>query len=226
MTPPIRPPHLIERRWRVLLAGLVGVAGVVLASHIGLPRGLSSLIGWNAAALIYLTTTLAMVWRSDEASVRRRAAYEDENQSVTLAIVLSAVAAGLATTVVAMHESKATGAHAAGVASWAWLFSVSTLLLGWLVVQTLFTLHYAHRYFSDGDGKADRGVVFPGEAPNSYHDFIYMAVCIGASAQVSDFNITTSRFRRLVTQHALLAFFFNTAVLALGINILASIIGQ
>jgi uncharacterized membrane protein len=101
-------------------------------------------------------------------------------------------------------------------------------LLGWLVVQTLFTLHYAHRYFGDGDadGEADQGVVFPGEAPTSYHDFVYMAVCIGASAQVSDFNITTCRFRRLVTQHALLAFFFNTAVLALGINIIASIIGQ
>jgi uncharacterized membrane protein len=50
-----------------------------------------------------------------------------------------------------------------------------------------------------------------------------MAVCIGASAQVSDFNITNGR---LVTLHALLAFFFNTMVLTLGINILASIVGQ
>ncbi len=51
-------------------------------------------------------------------------------------------------------------------------------------------------------------------------------MCIGASGQVSDFNITSSSLRRLVTLHALLAFFFNTAVLALGINILATLIGQ
>ena len=75
-------------------------------------------------------------------------------------------------------------------------------------------------------GEPDRGVKFPGEAPKTYMDFIYMAVCVGATAQVSDFNITTARYRRLVTQHALLAFFFNTTVLALGINILATLIGQ
>jgi hypothetical protein len=89
-----KPPHLIERRWRVMVAGALGIAGIVLARHFGLPDGLSGLIGWNAAAAIYLTTTLAMVWNSDEASVRRRAAYEDENHSVTAAIVLSAVVAG------------------------------------------------------------------------------------------------------------------------------------
>ncbi len=49
---------------------------------------------------------------------------------------------------------------------------------------------------------------------------------IGASAQVSDFNITSSRYRALVTTHALLAFFFNTMILALGINILATIISS
>ena len=224
----VQVPNLIWRRWRVLVAAALGVIGIAVARHSGLPRGLSGLIGWNAAAVFYLGATLAMVLRADEATVRQRAAYEDENNSVTLAIVLSAVIAGLAATVVAMHEAKATASHAMGALSWAWVFSVSTLLLGWLVVQLSFTVHYAHRYFGDGndDGEADRGVTFPGEPPTSYHDFIYMAVCIGASAQVSDFNITTSRFRRLVTQHALLAFFFNTAVLALGINILASLIGQ
>ena len=97
-----------------------------------------------------------------------------------------------------------------------------------VVVQAVLTLHYAHRYFGDGDGdgEMDGGVKFPGTAPKDYTDFGYMAVCIGASAQVSDFNITTSRFRRLVTFHSLLAFFFNTMVLALGINIIAGLIGQ
>lgn len=219
-------PGLIVRRGRILLAAAAGLAGGAAAHQLRLLPGLAGLIGWNAASVVYLATTLWMLWRDDEATVRRRAAYEDEGSSVTQAIVLSAVVASLAATVMALRESKAAAAHDPAAPSWAWMFSVSTLILGWIIVQTVFALRYAHRYFGDGDrdGASDQGIKFPGEAPTTYHDFIYMAVCIGASAQVSDFNITSSRMRRLVTLHSLLAFFFNTMILALGINILASVI--
>jgi uncharacterized membrane protein len=222
-------PSLLQRRWRSLLAAAVGLAGGTLARSGGFAPGLSSLVGWNAACLVFLATTLWMMWRDDEATVRARAAYEDQGQTLTLSIVLVAVMASLAATVVAMHEAKAVSAQTAGAAPWAaWVMSVSTLIMGWIVVQTVFALRYAHRYFgdSDDDGAMDRGIKFPGEAPKTYHDFIYVAVCVGATAQVSDFNIVTSGYRRLVTQHALLAFFYNTMVLALGINILATIIGH
>jgi uncharacterized membrane protein len=219
-------PNMLIRRWRVLLGVAAGAGALVFAHSQALPPGLSSLIAWNAACVVFLATTLWMLWRDDEATVRKRAAYEDQGQSITLAIVLSAVIASLAATVIALREQKAASAHTANVPPWAWVFSISTLILGWIVVQTVFTLRYAHRYFGDGnaDGKADGGVKFPGDPPKTYHDFIYMAVCIGASAQVSDFNLTDARFRRLVTQHSLLAFFFNTMVLALGINILGTLI--
>ena len=220
-------PNILMLRWRVLVgAAAVGVVFAV-ARRLGLAPGLSVLIAWNGASVAYLAPTLWMFWRDDEARVRRRAAWEDEGEWLTTAIVLSAVAAALAATVIALRESKAAAAHMPDAPPWAWVFSISTLVLGWVVVQTVFTLHYAHRYFGDGDddGQIDRGVKFPGKPPRSYTDFGYMAVCIGVSGQVSDFNLTTNRFRRLVTLHALLAFFFNTVVLALGINILASLIG-
>jgi uncharacterized membrane protein len=221
-------PNILVRRWRLLLGAAAGLATLIAASAASLPPGLSALVGWNGASVAYLAPTLWMFWRDDEAQVRRRAAYEDEGQWLTTAILLSAVVASLGATVVALKESKAAAAHAPEAPPWAWVFSVSTLVLGWFVVQAVFTLHYAHRYFGDGDadGKADRGVAFPGRGPTNYTDFAYMAVCIGASAQVSDFNITDNDFRRLVTLHSLLAFFFNTMVLALGINILASVVGQ
>ena len=226
---PTRKPGLFRRRWRVILAAVVGVAGVSLARSSGFPPGLASLVGWNGACLVFLTTTLWMMWRDDEQTVRARAAYEDQGQAVTMGIVLVAVMASLAATVVAMQEAKAGSAPAAGAPLLAaWIMSVSTLVLGWIVVQTVFTLRYAHRYFGDADddGAIDRGIKFPGDPPKTYHDFVYVAVCVGATAQVSDVNITTARYRRLVTQHALLAFFYNTMVLALGINILATIIGH
>ena len=107
------------------------------------------------------------------------------------------------------------------------ILSVSTLILGWLVVQAVFTIHYAHRYFGDGDadGRMDRGVKFPGHTPTSYTDFGYMAVCIGSTFQVSDFNILTNDYRTLVTLHAVVSFAFNVAVLARGVNMVASVLG-
>jgi uncharacterized membrane protein len=219
-------PGFIARRWRVLVATAVSLAGAGAAHQLRLLPGVAALIGWNAGSVVYLATTLWMLWRDDEAKVRRRAAYEDEGSSMTQVIVLSAVLASLGATVLALRESKAAAAHNPAAPPWALVFSISTLILGWLIVQTVFTLRYAHRYFGDGnrDGVADEGVKFPGDPPTTYQDFIYMAVCIGASAQVSDFNLTTQRMRRLVTLHSLLAFFFNTMILALGINILASVI--
>jgi len=219
-------PGWIARRWRILLAAAIAAAAIVGARQLHLLPGLAGLIGWNAGSVVYLATTLWMLWRDDEATVRRRAAYEDEGSSITQAIILSAVVASLGATVLALREGKGAQAHDVAAPPWAWVFSVSTLILGWMIVQTVFALRYAHRYFGDGDrdGAEDKGVVFPGEPPKTYHDFIYMAVCIGASAQVSDFDITSSRLRRLVTLHSLLAFFFNTMILALGINIIASVI--
>jgi uncharacterized membrane protein len=217
-------PGLLVRRWRVLLAATLGLAGFLAARAEGLALGLAGLVGWNIAAAAYLVTTLTVIWRASEAQVRATAAAEDEDAWVTSAMIVSAIAAGFAATIAAMHEAKASApaAHA-----WAAALSVSTLALGWLSMQALFTLRYAHRYFAgdDGEGPDDPGVQFPGHPPTTYHDFLYMALCVGVSGQVSDFSITTGAFRRLVTLHAGLAFFFNTAVLALGINILASIIG-
>jgi uncharacterized membrane protein len=216
---------LLERRWRIFAAAVLGVAGYIVSRVEGAPIGLGALAGWNVAAAVYFATTAHLILTASDAQARANAAVEDEDAWVTSAILVSAVAAGFAGTVFAMHESKSP----TGVAHiWATVLSISTLALGWLSVQSLFTLRYAHRYFAgdDGDGPDDPGVQFTGHAPCSYYDFLYMAVCIGVSGQVSDFNITTTSFRRLVTLHAGLAFFFNTAVLALGINILAGLIGQ
>lgn len=228
MTGRQRPPSLLQRRWRSLLGALIGAAGSFAARSHGLPPGLSSLIGWNVGCLVFLGATGWMMWRDDEPLVRARAAYEDEGETLTIAIILVAVAASLGATVMALQESKAAGPHVIQSGPWPTALSFTTLVLGWFVVQSVFTLRYAHRYFGDGDldGEADGGVKFPGEPPRTYLDFVYLSICVGATAQVSDVSITKPRYRNLVSQHAVVAFFYNTMVLALGINILASIIGR
>jgi uncharacterized membrane protein len=220
---------LTVHRWR-LLAGVFGgvLAGAVSSQTHVLP-GAAPLVGWVCGAAIFVIATVRMFLTTDEATVRRHAALEDENRGILTSLMLAAVVASLGVAMLALRDSKLPSAgHSELAQTLVLLLAVSTLVLSWMLAQCLFVLHYAHRYFGDrdADGTVDGGIEFPGEPPRTYRDFIYVAVCIGATSQVSDFNITTCRFRSLVTLHALFAFAFNTMVLALGINILAGLLGH
>jgi uncharacterized membrane protein len=105
--------------------------------------------------------------------------------------------------------------------------SAFTLASSWWVVQSLFVGHYAHRHFQAVQARGEHaGFLFPGDPPSAYLDFAYLAICVGATAQVSDPCVQSRPLRNLVTAHALASFFFNTAVLALGVNILSNLLGQ
>jgi uncharacterized membrane protein len=177
-------------------------------------------LGWDAAAAVYLLTNWALFLRADEAEVRSRAAQEDEGVPVLLLIILAAIAASLWAVVDAMISAKSVGDTTRAFVT---ACAAATLVLSWLVLQSAFVLHYAHRHF--GDGKSKPGIEFPGEPPTSYLDFAYLAFSVGATFQVSDNSILTSRLRNLVTAHAATAYFYNTAILALGINIIAGLVG-
>lgn len=211
----ITPPH-----WRLGVGCGVGLVTWAAALYLQAPRGSHLLLGWDGAAITYLILTWRMFLRAEETEIRDRSAQDDEGQSVLLLIVLAAIVASLGAVVDAMVAAQTSqGLAKVFVAASAGL----TLVLSWLVLQSVFVPHYAHRHF--GDGKSPVGIGFPGEPPSSYMDFVYLAFSVGATFQVSDNTILTSRLRRLVTAHAATAFAYNTAILALGINIIASVIG-
>ena len=219
--------HLLRCRWRAIGALLIGIVADQLAHHLGGRPATSALVGWDTAALWFVLTTYHALLFDDSETMRRRAAEEDENRGVFFSLILSAVIASLAAIVMALKEGKAGSAVHDLLGPGVVLFlSAATLILSWLVVQGLFTLHYAHRWIggTEGDRSMAGGIQFVGDAPTTYRDFLYVAVCIGATSQGSDFGIANTRFRTLVTIHALLSFLFNTMVLALGINIIASLI--
>lgn len=203
-----------------MAAGAGGVLGWLAARHLNAPVSSHILIGWDAGALVYVVTTWRLFLTADEAEVRRRAAAEDEKPPGILLLVLAAILSSLVAVVVAMLNARSAGpdiktitAACAGV----------TLVLSWVVLHSVFTLHYAHRHFGDGTDKP--GFLFPGEPASTYLDFVYLAFSIGATFQVSDNNVLTAKLRNLVTAQAVCAYFYNTAVLALGINIIASLVG-
>ena len=195
----------------------------------GLKSGAAALLGWDAAALVFLVTTGWILLFDDECDLLARASEEDEGRPVLTTMVIIAIAFAFAAIIVALREGSQGGpgkdAHGGGV-PYLSLIAIATLVLSWLCVQALFTLHYAHRYFGEVDdrGEPGGGFTITGDKPNTYRDFIYIAVCIGACFQVSDFGPMNTKFRNLITAHALISFGFNALVISLGVGIVGDLL--
>jgi uncharacterized membrane protein len=102
--------------------------------------------------------------------------------------------------------------------------AVATILLSWLFVHTMFSLHYAHEYYGERrDGKIG-GLRFPHDDKPDYRDFLYFSLVIGMTSQVSDVAIESKVLRRVAAIHGVLSFFFNLVVLALTVNMVSNLI--
>ena len=89
----------------------------------------------------------------------------------------------------------------------------------WLLIHTVFTLHYGHVFYrSEQEAGTGGGLIFPGGHHPDYQDFAYFSFVVGMTCQVSDVNVTSRSMRRLALLHGLLSFAFNTVILALSIT--------
>ena len=211
---------VVTAHWRFWLGIVIGIAAFGVARVAKTPGGSPGMIGYLVGAGVYLATTWHLFLKASEKEVRTRAANEDEGVPVIMLIIISAILASLVAIVLSLIEAKdAKPPEKALIAGLAGV----TLLVSWLMLQTTFVLHYAHRHFSATKAKAP--FTFPGEPARTYLDFVYISFCIGATFQISDNTINTQSMRMLITTHAAVAYFYNTAILALGINIIASLVG-
>lgn len=205
--------------WSILAA--VGVAA-------GAPEAISinvrCALAWNVGGLVYLVIAFRTMSRVHANTIRRLAARQDEGRFAILLLILLAIAASFAaifalqTTIKAAEHARVFLVALAG----------STIVMSWMVTQVVFAMHYAHDYYHpDGDGvDAAGGLKFSGTESPDYWDFFYFATSIGATSQTSDVTITSRTLRRLVTIHCIVAFLFNTSVLALSINLAAAAVGN
>jgi uncharacterized membrane protein len=208
--------------WRIASGALVGVGVWIALALAGWVDDAQPLIAWNVGASVYLVLIWRLFLGADEAEVRQRAAKLDEKSGVIVMLVLLAIATSLAGIVAALIQFKGETAATRVLTT---ALAGLTLLSSWTVLQSLFTCHYAHRHFQALDADLP-GFTAPGDAPRTYLDFIYLAICIGSTAQISDWSVPSTPLRNLVTVHAATSFFYNTAVLALGINILSGLLGH
>ena len=176
-------------------------------------------VAWDASASVFLVLTLARLRRARTAdAIRRRAAALDQAGAAVLPLSLLAAAASVFVIVVETADGgKPTTAEA--------LFSIGTIAVSWLFTHVIFALHYAHGYYAPDEDGADReGLIFPGETAPDDWDFLHFALVIGVAAQTADVQIASKRLRRLSTVHSLMAFLFNTVILALAVNMAVNLL--
>jgi uncharacterized membrane protein len=101
---------------------------------------------------------------------------------------------------------------------------VLTVVTSWTFTQVMFATHYAHDYYAaEARGNAG-GLEFPGAHAPDYGDFLYFSCVIGTSGQTADVSFVSRAMRRVGLLHCVLAFFFNTMLLALTINIASGLL--
>lgn len=206
---------------RQLLALLPGVlSGVAVATQLQTPSGTALLCGWVVYCFTYLGLVSHLAHRLNASDTQRRARWEDPGAAMLFVLVMLAAMASLGAVAVAVEA----GTQLRGASRAAHLVLVALSLMGtWLLIQSVFALHYARRYYRSS-GHTDShgaGLAFPGDQPPDYFDFFYFSAVIGMTSQVSDVVITDRPMRRLALWHGLLSFAFNLAVLALAVNVLA-----
>lgn len=207
-------------RARVRLLGSLA-AGLVLCLMLPADTRIEvrCLLSWDLTALLYIGTTFHMISRSTVETCYERAALYDEGDWVILLVVIVSASASFATIffeLATLKQPHASVAHAL-------MISAGTVALSWTFTHLVFALHYANIYYRpDDDGPG--GLKFPGDRPPDYGDFLYYSFVIGCAAQTGDVATISPAMRRLSLVHGVVAFAFNTAILALIVNVGGSLL--
>jgi uncharacterized membrane protein len=205
----------MRRAVSVLIVGLI--AAVALLPFV--TWGLALAGGWNAAALTFLLTTWPIIIQADSSRAAQLAAREDQTEGSARALLVGASVASLLGAGYALHlASQHTGAPRALLIGAA----VLTVVLSWIVINTVYTLRYADQHFRSRPGGIAFGTEDDQQHP-SYRDFAYVAFTIGMTYQVSDTTLRDPQIRRTVLAHALLSYLFGVVIVAGSVNLISGL---
>jgi len=210
--------RFVMGRRRLLMSSVAGVILLVLLPD-RYRLATRFILAWDLTALLYITTIMVMIWRSTVEDCHDLAALNDVGDWTILILVIAAAVMSFICIAVELpllkspQHSLALGVFITGM----------TVILSWTFTHTVFTLHYANVYYRPGeDGPG--GLKFPGHREPDYRDFLYYSFVIGCASQTGDVATVSHAMRRLTLVHGIVAFAFNTAILALMINVGASLI--
>lgn len=201
-------------RFLAFLGVLAGVAG---GAAVWLPIEGAAILGFDAAALVFIALALRL-WMADDPEDARARAARDDGGRILLILTAAAVLAAIL-----LALGRMIGGRSALAAS-DFAIVVGTLALAWIFCNLVYAYHYAHLYYDQVEAGDAGGILFPEGGEPVFADFVYFAFVIGMTCQTADLDISSRRIRRAVTAHGMFAFFFNLGVLALTINVLSGVL--
>jgi uncharacterized membrane protein len=210
---------MIRKHLSVVLAVIVAIAVFGLLTSRQFNAG-NFLVSWNCSAGVYIAFTWYRMLRSNVHRIRQRSADMDFSDVLVLFLSIAAALASIAGIGIELSGIKDASPEVALARAGA---AFLTILISWVFLHTLFTTHYAHHFYADDSGKPP--IRFPDDIkePN-YWDFLYFTFTIGVASQTADVAIGTTLMRKLALLHSVLSFLFNTTILALAINVGASLL--
>jgi uncharacterized membrane protein len=175
--------------------------------------------GWDIFCLILITLHWYMFFHTSVAETHLKAKMQDETRGEIFAIVLVSTFAGLLAVILLLINKDIEPLDL--------VVAIMGMFLSWFLVHTTFSMRYAHLYYGDNkkgfSDKKGAGLEFPGNDEPDFIDFAYFSFVLGMTFQVSDVEISDRKIRRLSLLHSLIAFVFNTVIVALTINALAGL---
>jgi uncharacterized membrane protein len=221
------PNHVffrLDANYRVFFS-LIFTAATFLITRNQFSVATEVLITWIAFALSVIIMDWIIILNAHPREIRKIAKLQDSSRAIIFLFVIAASVISLGAILLLLKSTKGQpGNDVTGHI----LLAMASVIVSWWLVHTLFTMRYAHMYYDTdtdaGLSKSVGGLQFPDENEPDYLDFVYFSFVIGMTFQVSDVEISARDIRRLAWMHGLISFAFNTAIVALSINIISSMI--
>ncbi len=211
-------------RARPILTSSIGVgalSALIVPLLVPTNNWVTLVVSWNIGACLYLFLTFRMMFEADPDQVRAHALRQDTGNYAILALVVFSAVVCLVANVMVLGISKNLEGNDK---LFHILLAALTIITSWTFTQVMFAVHYGHDFYTALSNQKGPGLLFPGHEQPDYLDFLYFSCMIGTSAQTSDISITKRSMRRVCLVHCAMAYFFNTTLIALTINIAAGFI--
>lgn len=174
------------------------------------------MIGWDVFSICMLAISAIIFSSMRPRQIRLLAKQEDAGRIVVfLIVVLTTIGSLIGVMILLGEKSFLLGK---GLET---IIYITGVICSWFLLHTIFTYRYALLYYGDHPLDPDLhtvGLQIPNELWPDYLDFAYFSFVIGMTFQVSDIEISSRTIRRIALLHGILAFLFNTVIVALTIN--------
>jgi uncharacterized membrane protein len=212
-----------SRPWFLVHVRLWVAVAVGAAVFVGVPHQWQmltrALTAWNAVVLVLVPLIFLHHARLSAGQLRERYREDDASAPVILLLVIVAAILSVAGIVAYLPTLKSVPSSEK-VAHM--LLATLTIFDSWLLVPTIFTVHYADMFYSvDADRQP---LQFPRTPEPVFWDFVYFSFTIAAACQTADVATAEVGIRRVVVAQSIISFLFNVAILGFAINVTAGML--